>query len=170
MEALLIRSDSEMQGQSTELLQRASPRAERVLLCHRRPLIIGCAIGAAAAAALLAAATLLLLNRRRGQLAAAAALEESPAKPSLRSLHVFPFDGPGKDPTGGTGGGGSGSGGDFKSTIDGSYVQFERTASGELCLLGQGKFGKVCAGTRFPLEFARPFVCVSEVHSQSCRW
>lgn len=140
------------------------------VLCHRRPVIIGCAVGGAVTAALLAAAAALLITRRRRRrlLAAATALEVSPDKPSLRSLHAFPVDGPPKALTGGSAGSGIGGRGDFKSTIDGSYVQFERTASGELCLLGQGKFGKVC--TRSTLEFACPTVCVSEVHSKLCRW
>lgn len=36
---------------------------------------------------------------------------------------------------------------DYKSTLNGESVTFERNSSGELCLLGKGKFGKVGSGS-----------------------
>ena len=51
-------------------------------------------------------------------------------------------------------------GSEFKSTIDGSCLEFERTATGDLCLLGQGKFGKVRCSTS-AIEYSGHTVCAS---------
>ncbi|BDA51312.1 probable serine/threonine-protein kinase PBL13 at C-terminar half [Coccomyxa sp. Obi] len=122
----------------------------------RRAVIIGCAVGGAAVAALAAAALALFIGRRRRRLRGAE-LAKTGKDSSSNGLRQQYGSGTGVGRAGSKSmhasasslarsmgpGSGSGTGSEFKSTMDGSCLQFERTATGELCLLGQGKFGKV---------------------------
>ncbi|CAL8466330.1 g5866 [Coccomyxa elongata] len=140
----------------------------------KRPMIIGCAVGGAAAAAIAAVALAVFIGRRRRLRDAELAKTGSDistnglrqqygsgteaAGTGSKSMHAFASSSARSIGLSSSNGAGS----EFKSTIDGSCLEFERTATGDLCLLGQGKFGKV-----YKARYLRKLVAVKVLTDDS---